>query len=181
MPPRSRPPFAPRPKPSPPGRHAPVAERADILRRAADLYEANAVEFFALCTREAGKTLADGVAELREAVDFLRYYAAEAAKVEPGTEARGVIACISPWNFPLAIFTGQVAAALATGNAVVAKPAEQTPLIAARAVELMHGAGVPAGCASPVAGRRAVGRRAADRRSAHCRRLLHGFDRGGAS
>jgi RHH-type proline utilization regulon transcriptional repressor/proline dehydrogenase/delta 1-pyrroline-5-carboxylate dehydrogenase len=122
----------------------PVRERAEMLRRAADLYEENAAEFFALCTREAGKTLADGVAELREAVDFLRYYAGEAAKVEPGTEARGVIACISPWNFPLAIFSGQIAAALATGNAVVAKPAEQTPLIAARAVELLHRAGVPA-------------------------------------
>jgi len=123
----------------------PVGERAEILARAADLYEKNAVEFFALCTREAGKTLADGVAEVREAVDFLRYYATEAAKAEQGTAARGVIACISPWNFPLAIFTGQVAAALATGNTVVAKPAEQTPLIAARAVDLLHRAGVPAG------------------------------------
>lgn len=121
----------------------PVAERADILRRAADLYEANAIEFFALATREAGKTLADGIAEVREAVDFLRYYAAEAGRAEAGTEARGVIACISPWNFPLAIFTGQIAAALVTGNAVVAKPAEQTPLIAARAVALLREAGVP--------------------------------------
>ncbi|MFC5386405.1 bifunctional proline dehydrogenase/L-glutamate gamma-semialdehyde dehydrogenase PutA [Aquamicrobium segne] len=121
-----------------------VCERADILRRAADLYEENAAEFFALMAREAGKTLADAVAELREAVDFLRYYATEAASVEAGTEARGVIACISPWNFPLAIFTGQIAAALVTGNAVIAKPAEQTPLIACRAVELLHEAGVPA-------------------------------------
>ncbi len=121
----------------------PVADRAAILRRAADLYEANAVEFFALATREAGKTLADGVAEVREAVDFLRYYAAEAAQAEVGTQARGAIVCISPWNFPLAIFTGQVAAALATGNSVLAKPAEQTPLIAFRAVELLHEAGVP--------------------------------------
>jgi RHH-type proline utilization regulon transcriptional repressor/proline dehydrogenase/delta 1-pyrroline-5-carboxylate dehydrogenase len=121
----------------------PVAERAAILRRAADLYEANAVEFFALATREAGKTLADGIAEVREAVDFLRYYAAEAASVEAGTEARGAIACISPWNFPLAIFTGQIAAALVTGNSVIAKPAEQTPLIAAKAVTLLREAGVP--------------------------------------
>jgi RHH-type proline utilization regulon transcriptional repressor/proline dehydrogenase/delta 1-pyrroline-5-carboxylate dehydrogenase len=121
----------------------PVAERAAILNRAADLYEANAIEFFALAAREAGKTLADGVAEVREAVDFLRYYAAEAGKAEAGTEARGVIACISPWNFPLAIFTGQIAAALVTGNAVIAKPAEQTPLIAARAVALLREAGVP--------------------------------------
>jgi RHH-type proline utilization regulon transcriptional repressor/proline dehydrogenase/delta 1-pyrroline-5-carboxylate dehydrogenase len=122
----------------------PVAERADILRRAADLYEKNAVEFFALATREAGKTLADGVSEVREAVDFLRYYASEAANVEAGTQARGAIVCISPWNFPLAIFTGQIAAALVTGNAVIAKPAEQTPLIAFRAVEMLREAGVPA-------------------------------------
>lgn len=122
----------------------PVKKRAAALLKAADLYEANAPEFFALATREAGKTLADGVAEVREAVDFLRYYAAEAVKAEQGTEARGVIACISPWNFPLAIFTGQIAAALVTGNTVVAKPAEQTPLIATRAVELLHEAGIPA-------------------------------------
>ncbi|UVK45805.1 bifunctional proline dehydrogenase/L-glutamate gamma-semialdehyde dehydrogenase PutA [Mesorhizobium sp. AR07] len=121
----------------------PVAERAAILNRAADLYEANAVEFFALATREAGKSLADGVAEVREAVDFLRYYAAEAANAETGTQARGAIVCISPWNFPLAIFTGQIAAALVTGNSVIAKPAEQTPLIAFRAVELLREAGVP--------------------------------------
>jgi RHH-type proline utilization regulon transcriptional repressor/proline dehydrogenase/delta 1-pyrroline-5-carboxylate dehydrogenase len=122
----------------------PVAERADRLRRAADLYEARAVEFFALATREAGKTVADGIAEVREAVDFLRYYAANAEEAEKIGKARGVIACISPWNFPLAIFTGQIAAALATGNTVVAKPAEQTPLIAARAVDLLHEAGIPA-------------------------------------
>ncbi|PTE09161.1 bifunctional proline dehydrogenase/L-glutamate gamma-semialdehyde dehydrogenase PutA [Mesorhizobium helmanticense] len=121
----------------------PVAERAAILNRAADLYEANAVEFFALATREAGKSLADGVAEVREAVDFLRYYATEAANVEAGTQARGAIVCISPWNFPLAIFTGQIAAALVTGNSVIAKPAEQTPLIAFRAVEMLREAGVP--------------------------------------
>ncbi|GHD10308.1 bifunctional proline dehydrogenase/L-glutamate gamma-semialdehyde dehydrogenase PutA [Tianweitania populi] len=121
----------------------PVADRAAVLTRAAELYEANAAEFFALASREAGKTLADGLAEVREAVDFLHYYAAEAAHAESGSEARGVIACISPWNFPLAIFTGQIAAALVTGNAVVAKPAEQTPLIAMRAVEMLHEAGVP--------------------------------------
>jgi len=122
----------------------PAAERAAALLRAADLYEAHAAEFFALCAREAGKTLADAVAEVREAVDFLRYYAAEAAAQEAGCRARGVIVCISPWNFPLAIFTGQIAAALVTGNAVLAKPAEQTPLIAARAVALLLEAGVPA-------------------------------------
>ncbi len=121
----------------------PVVARAEILNRIANLYEANAAEFFALAAREAGKTLGDGIAEVREAVDFLRFYANEARVAERDTEARGVIVCISPWNFPLAIFTGQVAAALATGNAVIAKPAEQTPLFAARAVELMVEAGIP--------------------------------------
>ncbi|WP_333832945.1 L-glutamate gamma-semialdehyde dehydrogenase, partial [Rubrimonas sp.] len=122
----------------------PAAERAAILRRAADLYEAHMPEFLALAAREAGKTLADGVAEVREAVDFLRYYAAGAAAAErDGDGPLGAVVCVSPWNFPLAIFTGQVAAALAAGNAVLAKPAEQTPLIAARAVELMREAGVP--------------------------------------
>jgi RHH-type proline utilization regulon transcriptional repressor/proline dehydrogenase/delta 1-pyrroline-5-carboxylate dehydrogenase len=122
----------------------PASARADVLRRIADLYEAHTPEFFALATREAGKTLLDGVAEVREAVDFLRFYAAEAERLEGEGGPRGVIACISPWNFPLAIFTGQIAAALAAGNAVISKPAEQTPLIAARAVSLMHEAGVPA-------------------------------------
>jgi RHH-type transcriptional regulator, proline utilization regulon repressor / proline dehydrogenase / delta 1-pyrroline-5-carboxylate dehydrogenase len=117
-------------------------QRAEILRRAADLYESHHGEFFELLAREAGKTLADAVAELREAVDFLRYYAGEVEKLPAGPGPRGVIACISPWNFPLAIFTGQIAAALVTGNAVVAKPAEQTPLVAARAVALLHEAGV---------------------------------------
>ncbi len=118
------------------------AERAAVLNRAADLYEAEFGRIFAVLAREAGKTLADAVGELREAVDFLRYYAAGAASLAQG--ARGVFTCISPWNFPLAIFTGQVAAALAAGNAVLAKPAEQTPLIAAIGVELMLKAGVPA-------------------------------------
>ncbi len=118
---------------------AAAAERAAILNRAADLYEANAGEIFALLAREAGKTLPDAVAELREAVDFLRYYAGQA----DGGAPRGIWAAISPWNFPLAIFTGQIAAALAAGNAVLAKPAPQTPLIAFRAVEWLHEAGVP--------------------------------------
>jgi len=135
-----------------------VMQRAACLRRAADAFEAHRVELCSLCVREAGKSWASAVAEVREAVDFLRYYAgcAEqrfAAPVElPGPtgernelawHGRGVFVCISPWNFPLAIFTGQVAAALVTGNAVLAKPAEQTPLIAARAVQLLHEAGVP--------------------------------------
>ncbi|MBO6640415.1 MAG: bifunctional proline dehydrogenase/L-glutamate gamma-semialdehyde dehydrogenase PutA [Roseitalea sp.] len=121
---------------------APVAERAAILNTAADLYEKNFGELFAILTREAGKITEDALAELREAVDFLRYYAAEATKT-PDAEPVGTFACISPWNFPLAIFTGQISAALAAGNAVIAKPAEATPLIAHRAVELMHKAGVP--------------------------------------
>jgi RHH-type proline utilization regulon transcriptional repressor/proline dehydrogenase/delta 1-pyrroline-5-carboxylate dehydrogenase len=119
----------------------PAAERAAALRRAADLYDANAPELFALACREAGKTLPDAVGEVREAVDFLRYYAAETEKAD--LNPRGVFACISPWNFPLAIFTGQIAAALAVGNAVIAKPAEQTPLIAARATALLREAGIP--------------------------------------
>ncbi|WP_371056054.1 bifunctional proline dehydrogenase/L-glutamate gamma-semialdehyde dehydrogenase PutA [Rhodosalinus sp. K401] len=118
---------------------APAAERRLVLERAADLYEAHYGELFALCAREAGKSLKDSVAELREAVDFLRYYAANAPEADPV----GRFVCISPWNFPLAIFTGQVSAALAAGNAVLAKPAEQSPLIAHRAVQLLHEAGVP--------------------------------------
>ena len=118
-----------------------TTERSDILRKAADLYETHTIELFSLLMREAGKTLIDCVGEVREAVDFLRYYAAQA---ENGIgEDCGIFACISPWNFPLAIFTGQISAALAAGNGVLAKPAETTPLIAFRAVELMHEAGVP--------------------------------------
>jgi RHH-type proline utilization regulon transcriptional repressor/proline dehydrogenase/delta 1-pyrroline-5-carboxylate dehydrogenase len=135
-------------------------QRAGILEKAADLYEQHHAELLSLCISEAGKTLPDAVAELREAVDFLRFYASEACRhfgdptVLPGPtgernslgmRGRGVFVCISPWNFPLAIFTGQVAAALAAGNAVLAKPAEQTPLVAFRAVELLMEAGVPRG------------------------------------
>ncbi len=136
----------------------PVEARAACLERMADLMEAETPGLMALCVREAGKTLPDAIAEVREAVDFCRYYALRArreasgeAAVEGGGEGtcagpprgRGVFVCISPWNFPLAIFTGQVAAALAAGNAVIAKPAEQTPLVAAAAVRLLHRAGVP--------------------------------------
>ncbi len=117
-------------------------ERASILQKAADLYEESHGLFFAVLTREAGKTPVDAVAELREAVDFLRYYAAQIRGLGD-TQARGIFVCISPWNFPLAIFTGQVAAALAGGNAVIAKPAESTPIVAFLAVELLHKAGVP--------------------------------------
>ena len=122
-----------------------VEARASRVRRVADLYESNAAELFALAAREAGKTWLDGVGEVREACDFARFYANEAVRecVRGQRAPRGVVACISPWNFPLAIFSGQILAALAAGNAVVAKPAEQTPLIAARAVSLMHDAGIP--------------------------------------
>jgi len=117
-------------------------ERAAILERTADLFEQNGVELMALAVREAGKSLPNAIAELREAVDFLRYYAVQ-VRGSAQAEALGPVSCISPWNFPLAIFTGQVAAALAAGNVVLAKPAEQTPLIAARAVELFLEAGTP--------------------------------------
>ena len=135
----------------------PAASRAAILEHAADLMEARMPMFMAMCTKEAGKTLADGIAEVREAVDFLRYYALQArehfAPMQlPGPTGesnqlqlagRGVFVCISPWNFPLAIFTGQIAAALAAGNTVLAKPAEQTNLIGYAAVQLLHEAGIP--------------------------------------
>jgi RHH-type proline utilization regulon transcriptional repressor/proline dehydrogenase/delta 1-pyrroline-5-carboxylate dehydrogenase len=114
------------------------ADRARILKTASELFEANYGMLLSLLVREAGKSLPNAVGELREAVDFLRYYAAQ---IEDGTPL-GTVVCISPWNFPLAIFTGQVAAALAAGNAVLAKPAEETPLIAAEAVKLLHAAGV---------------------------------------
>ena len=117
-------------------------ERREILHRAAALFEEHHGEIFALLAREAGKTPEDAVAELREAVDFLYYYGEEGERLT-GAAPRGLVACISPWNFPLAIFTGQIAAALAAGNAVLAKPAEATPLVAQRAVLLLHAAGVP--------------------------------------
>ena len=135
----------------------PLERRAMVLERAADLLEAGRGRLIALMQLEGGKTLDDALAELREAVDYCRYYAAEARRSlapqpMPGPtgesnqltyRGRGVFVCISPWNFPLAIFLGQVTAALAAGNAVVAKPAEQTPLIAAEAVRSLHQAGVP--------------------------------------
>lgn len=135
----------------------PLAERAAVLRRAADALDAELPAFCALLVKEAHKTWGDAVAEVREAVDFCRYYAAEAqanlaARELPGPtgerntlhlHGRGVFVCISPWNFPLAIFAGQVVAALVAGNAVAAKPAEQTPAVAQRFVELLHAAGLP--------------------------------------
>jgi RHH-type proline utilization regulon transcriptional repressor/proline dehydrogenase/delta 1-pyrroline-5-carboxylate dehydrogenase len=134
------------------------ARRASALERAADLLEERMVELASLIVREGGRTYNDAVSEVREAADFCRYYALQAKKNfqdpfvlsgpagernELRLHGRGVFACISPWNFPLAIFTGQVAAALAAGNSVIAKPAEQTPRIGFRAVEVLHGAGIP--------------------------------------
>jgi len=116
--------------------------RAASLKKAADLLEANTPEFMALAIREAGKSLPNAIAEVREAVDFLRYYAAQ-VESHANTKALGPVVCISPWNFPLAIFIGEVSAALAAGNVVLAKPAEQTPLIAYRAIQLLHEAGIP--------------------------------------
>jgi RHH-type proline utilization regulon transcriptional repressor/proline dehydrogenase/delta 1-pyrroline-5-carboxylate dehydrogenase len=138
--------------------HLPAASRAKILEHAADLLEQRRAEFVALCVREAGKTLPAAISEVREAADMCRYYAAMARKLMGSPEplpgptgesnqlslhGRGVFVCISPWNFPLAIFTGQVAAALVAGNAVIAKPADQTVLIGHAAVKLLHEAGVP--------------------------------------
>ena len=122
-----------------------VEERAVILERTADLYEQHTAELIALASREAGKTRLDGILEVREAVDFLRYYAHQARHLfnDGSRAALGPVVCISPWNFPLAIFTGQIVAALVAGNSVIAKPAEETPLIAHRAVTLMHEAGIP--------------------------------------
>ena len=128
------------------------AARAALLLRVADLFEQHQAELMALAVREAGKSLPNAIAEIREAVDFLRYYAVEIRNAGI-SRALGPVTCISPWNFPLAIFTGQVTAALAAGNVVLAKPAEQTPLIAHRAVQLFHAAGVPAGVLQLLPGR----------------------------
>jgi RHH-type proline utilization regulon transcriptional repressor/proline dehydrogenase/delta 1-pyrroline-5-carboxylate dehydrogenase len=136
---------------------AKFAERATILRRAANALEAQTPALLGLLIREAGKTLGNAVGELREAVDFLRYYADEAEKLPAPARALGVVACISPWNFPLAIFTGQIAAGLAAGNTVLAKPAEETPLIAAEAVRILHESGVPADVLQLLPGDGAVG------------------------
>ena len=148
------------------------AKRAALLERAADLYERDRPRLMAVMVREAGKTLENAQADLREAVDFLRYYAAEARRLFsaplmlPGPtgerntlelRGRGPFACISPWNFPLAIFTGQAAAALAAGNTVLAKPAEQTPITAWLGTKLLHEAGVPAGVLQLVTGGGAAG------------------------
>ncbi|VEB37657.1 bifunctional proline dehydrogenase/L-glutamate gamma-semialdehyde dehydrogenase PutA [Legionella cherrii] len=138
----------------------PVKERAACLNRFADLLQENQAELMTIACLEAGKTMSDCIAEVREAIDFCRYYATQAQQIlsaplrlsgytgelnELSLHPRGIVLCISPWNFPLAIFTGQIAAALVTGNCAIAKPAEQTPLIAAYTIKLMHQAGIPIG------------------------------------
>ena len=150
----------------------PAAKRAAILRKVADLYEENYAELMALCQIEAGKTMQDGIDEIKEAVDFCRFYADEAERLDDVVheftdlsgnnsrqvyKARGTFVCISPWNFPLAIYTGQIVAALAAGNTVVAKPAEQTSLIAHFGAQLMYQAGVPAAALQLVTGAGDVG------------------------
>ena len=135
-----------------------TAVRAEYLRKIADLYEENKVKLITILVKEAGKVIGDAIAEVREAIDFLRYYALQGNKIlskwedlpgitgesnKIGLLGRGTFLCISPWNFPLAIFTGQVAAALITGNTVLAKPSEQTSIIAFESVKLMHEAGIP--------------------------------------
>ena len=160
----------------------PVSDRAAALERAGELIERNRGRLIALLQSEAGKTLDDCVSEVREAADYCRYYASQARRTlmplalpgptgesnELRCRGRGVVVCISPWNFPLAIFTGQVTAALAAGNRVVAKPSALSPLVAAGAVELLHPAGVPAGALHLVPGDRKVRRHA--HRSRGCRR-----------
>lgn len=149
----------------------PAVDRARILQRAADLLEQRAARFIALLQSEGGKTLDDALSEVREAADFCRYYAAQGRQAFEGDalpgptgesnvlrlRGRGVFAAISPWNFPLAIFLGQITAALMAGNSVVAKPAEQTPLIAAEAIRLLHEAGIPAAALHLVPGDGAIG------------------------
>ncbi|MDB5969792.1 MAG: putA [Hydrocarboniphaga sp.] len=150
----------------------PVAVRAEMLERAADRLESRRAEFMHLLIREAGKTIGDAITEVREAADFLRYYAVHARRLQAAPEVmngptgehnelqlhgKGVFVCISPWNFPLAIFTGQIAAALVTGNTVVAKPAEQTNLVAVTMVQLLRDAGIPADVLQCVLGEGEVG------------------------
>jgi len=139
----------------------PAAQRAALLEAAADVLQKQLPSLLVLLAREAGKTHANGVAEVREAIDFLRFYAqhARADFANDNPQPLGVVLCISPWNFPLAIFIGQIAAALASGNVVIAKPAEQTPLIAAAAVRVLHQAGIPAAALQLLPGAGDVGAR----------------------
>ncbi len=136
---------------------SPLKMRADLLLKTADMIEENWLDYMNLCMYEAGKTRQDAVAEIREAVDFCRYYALQGLKISEENKARGVWVCISPWNFPLAIFIGQITAALMTGNSVIAKPAEQTSLIAYYTVQKMHGLGFPKNVLQLVLGEGNVG------------------------
>ena len=155
-------------------------ERAACLTHIADTLEARRMELIPTIVREAGKTYANAVGEVREAADFLRYYAAQVRDWSNDThQPLGVVACISPWNFPLSIFTGQIAGALAAGNGVVAKPAEETPQIATQAVALFRDAGA-AGRGAAARDRRRRGRRAAGRQPGGQGRGLHRLDRGRA-
>ncbi len=136
----------------------PIKERAACLERAADALQTKMPLLMGLIIREAGKSAPNAIAEVREAIDFLRYYAQQAVEaLAPDSKPLGPVVCISPWNFPLAIFFGQIAAALVAGNSVLAKPAEETPLIAAQAVALLHDAGVPKDAVQLVAGDGAIG------------------------
>ncbi len=136
----------------------PVEARADLLERAADAMQARMPILIGLIVREAGKSVPNAIGEVREAIDFLRYYASQArTTLDDSPRPLGPIVCISPWNFPLAIFTGQIAAALVAGNAVVAKPASETPLVAAEAVKLLHDAGIPIDALQLVPGPGAIG------------------------
>jgi len=135
-----------------------IERRTDILERAADALQVNMASLISLAIREAGKSAANAVGEVREAIDFLRYYAVQAREtLGKQSEPLGTIVCISPWNFPLAIFVGQIAAALAAGNVVLAKPAEETPLIAAEAVRVLHACGVPVDVLQLLPGDGAIG------------------------
>ena len=132
----------------------PPTERAAILERAAELMESQLQSLLGILVREAGKTFNNAIAEVREAVDFLHYYAGVRDDfANDSHRPLGPVVCISPWNFPLAIFTGQIAAALAAGNSVLAKPAEQTPLVAAQAVRILLEAGIPQGVLQLLPGR----------------------------
>ena len=135
----------------------PIHQRAAMLDRSADIMEERMEELLGLVMREAGKSAPNAIAEVREAVDFFRYYAEEARESLDGSRPLGPVVCISPWNFPLAIFVGEVSAALAAGNPVLAKPAEETPLIAAQAVSIMYEAGIPDDVVQLVPGDGAIG------------------------
>ena len=155
--------------------------RADILDKVADLMERDSEELIGVIATEGGRTLGDGVSEVREAIDFCRYYSLQASSLQAREltpyrahiQGQGVFLCISPWNFPLAIFVGQIAAALAAGNTVIAKPAAQTPAIAACAVRLFHEAGIPGAALQLLLGSGSQIGKSISRRQPHCRHRLY--------